>query len=54
MIFIVLFIVWSSTASEGVDGAAHIGGFAVGALLGLILLRSQRQITEKKYKQNIQ
>ena len=54
MIFIVLFIVWSSTASEGVDGAAHIGGFAVGALLGLTLLRSQRQITEKKYKQNIQ
>ena len=54
MIFIIFFIFWSSTASESVDGAAHIGGLLTGAFLGLILLRSQRQITEKKYKQNIQ
>ena len=50
MIFLVMFIVWSSTASEGVDAAAHIAGLVTGALLGLVLLRSQKQINGKKNK----
>ena len=48
--FLIMFIVWSSTASEGVDAAAHIGGLASGALLSFILLRTDRQIAEKKRK----
>ena len=49
--FIILFIVWSSTASEGVDAAAHIGGLVAGALLSLALFRSERQIAEKMHNQ---
>ena len=45
--FLIMFIVWSSTASEGVDAAAHIGGLASGALLSFVLLRTDRQIAEK-------
>ena len=47
--FIILFIVWSSTASESVDAAAHIGGLVSGALLSLAIFQSQRQIAEKKH-----
>ena len=50
MAFLIMFIVWSSTASEGVDAVAHVAGLAAGALLGLVLLRSQKQINGKKNK----
>ena len=50
MAFLVMLIVWSSAASEGVDAVAHVAGLAAGALLGLVLLRSQKQINGKKNK----
>ena len=50
LILILIFIFYSSTASGNVDGAAHIGGFAAGALLSLVLVKTWRQIFAEQKK----
>ena len=47
-IFLVFFVIYSSVASSGVDGAAHIGGVLSGALLSLLLIPSERRAAEKQ------
>ena len=51
LILVMIFIIYSSAASGNVDGAAHIGGFAGGALLSLPLVKTWRQIYAKKKSQ---
>lgn len=39
----VAFSIYHGVTSAGIDNAAHIGGFIIGALLGLLLYRRRRQ-----------